>query len=195
MPKTFWVFILIFWLNTAVATVVELNIPGNWSALAPILTARVTQKHPKMKLTLNEANQFSNFLQQSLSHNIPLLRGLQWQLPKTTVELLRAVSERGVAFSEAEKMAGYLLQLLQQQQFQNPKAFDENTSHIIGREWHEIDYSGEGMTWQKQRLKYLPYGVQDFKSLVCLENFFVVESKLPYFKKIYQPRVTKKRSI
>ena len=36
---------------------------------------------------------------------------------------------------------------------------------IIGREWHEIDYSGESMTWQKQKIKYAPYGISNFKTL------------------------------
>ena len=40
-----------------------------------------------------------------------------------------------------------------------------NTSHIIGRNWWEINYSGENMTWQGQKTKYAPYGITDFKSV------------------------------
>ena len=53
----------------------------------------------------------------------------------------------------------YLQELIEYYNFQNVAAFDENTSHIIGRQWHEIDYSGEGMTWQGQKAKYARYGV------------------------------------
>jgi hypothetical protein len=58
----------------------------------------------------------------------------------------------------------------------------------MGRQWHEIDYSGEGMTWEKQKAFYAPYGIDHFKSLACLEEFFKVESQLPYFRKIYKPK-------
>ena len=84
-------------------------------------------------------------------------------------------------------MADYLRKLVKEFQFQNVGAFDENTSHIIGRDWHEIDYSNEGMTWQKQKAHYAPYGIKNFKSQEYLVNFFSVDSKLPYFKKTYKP--------
>ena len=85
-------------------------------------------------------------------------------------------------------MAAYLTLIFQKFDFQNPKPFDENTSHIIGREWCEIDYSGENMTWEKQQQKYSPYGIQNFKSAEMLEKFFPIEATLPYFRKIYNPR-------
>jgi len=44
------------------------------------------------------------------------------------------------------------------------------------------------MTWQSQKKKYAPYGITNFKSLDNLEKFFPIESKLPYFARIYQPR-------
>lgn len=109
-------------------------------------------------------------------------------LPKTTLELLMAVQSRMLPLSEAEKMAGYLEEIVGKFNFKNPRAFDENTSHIIGREWHEIDYAGENMTWQKQKLKYQVYNIDNFKTLENLTKFFPVESKLPYFKKIYRPQ-------
>ena len=95
---------------------------------------------------------------------------------------------RNLEISEAEKIANYLCKLVHKFKFENVGAFDENTSHIIGKEWQEIDYSGEGMTWRKQRQQYLPYGIKDFKSLKSIERFFPVESKLPYFNKIYRPQ-------
>jgi hypothetical protein len=107
---------------------------------------------------------------------------------ETPSEVLMAVSKRGLDLKEAEKMAEYLVAVVNAFRFSNAAAFDENTSHIIGREWSEIDYSGESMTWQKQQAKYRPYGIENFKSLECLKKFIPVESRLPYFKKIYRPR-------
>ncbi len=112
---------------------------------------------------------------------------LQFIMPKTSTELLMATYKRGLNKSEAEKMAKYLIKLVDFYKFKNLPAFDNNTSHLIGREWYEIDYSGENMTWKKQKEKYAPYGISNFKSLVCLQKFFPVESKLPYFNKVYQP--------
>ena len=90
----------------------------------------------------------------------------------------------------AEEMAQYLYEPTGLFQFEKLFAFDENTSHIIGRDWQEIDYSGEGMTWQKQQAVYQPYGIVNFKSVIYLKKFFPVESKLPYFKKTYRPKNT-----
>jgi hypothetical protein len=147
----------------------------------------VNQREKKMKLQPADAEQFKAFLA-NLQEPTPKLKSLQTILPKTTVELLMAVSKRGVSLNEAEKMAEYLKEVVDEFQFTYPEAFDENTSHIIGREWSEIDYSGEGMTWQKQKAKYRPYGIQDFKTLGHLKKFIPVESKLSYFDKTYKPK-------
>jgi hypothetical protein len=156
-----------------------------WTELEPILRARVQQSSPKMKLKPAEAEELRVFLTEQLYAITPHLTRLKLTLPKTTLELLMAVNRRGLEITEAEKMAEYLQSVLQEFQFSNPGAFDENTSHIIGREWSEIDYSGEGMTWQKQKAKYKPYGIDHFKSVECLKKFIPVESRLPYFKKAY----------
>ena len=116
------------------------------------------------------------------------LKGLEKEAPKTTVALLDSIHSCNLPREEAEKMAVYLLEIIQFFQFENIAAFDRNTSHIIGREWREIDYTGEGMTWQSQQKKYQPYGVFNFKSSKCLQAFFPIESKLPYFIKIYKPK-------
>lgn len=165
----------------------DLAIPAAWDPLKPILMSRVSQNNLKMKLKPELVEGFSVFLKK-LKSPAPQLMLLQNVLPKTTVELLMSVYSRKVRLEEAEKMAAYLQALVNNFQFQNPKAFDENTSHIIGRDWNEIDYSGEGMTWQKQKAFYQPYGIINFKSLEYLKKFFLVESKLPYFKKIYRPK-------
>jgi hypothetical protein len=180
-----WVLILLMAVYTSLVQA-KFEVPQGWAALKPVLVSRVNQHSPKMKLTEQEAESFSGFLTQ-LKDPTPDLHVLQKTLPKTTLELLRSVSERGVKLDEAEKMAAYLQSLIDKFKFQNMAVFDENTSHLIGRDWSEIDYSGEGMTWEKQRSIYLPHGVSDFKSADCLKKFFDVESKLPYFRKVYRP--------
>jgi hypothetical protein len=86
----------------------------------------------KMKLTAGQSNEFIHFLN-DLKDQMPILESLQSELPKTTLELLRSIHERGVSVQEAESMASYLQKLLSKFQFQNQSPFDENTSHIIGR--------------------------------------------------------------
>lgn len=165
----------------------ECPLPTPWQRLCPILNSRILQKNPKMKLKEAQVTNLAKHLS-STHPQLPYLECLQTVLPKTTIELLFAIKDRGVSQEEAEKMAKYLEEITLAFQFQNVKAFDENTSHIIGRAWHEIDYSGEGMTWQKQKRFYAPYGIHHFKSLDCLQKFFPVESRLPYFLKIYKPK-------
>ena len=164
-----------------------IHLPDQWSGLSKVLDSRLHQSKPKMKLDQSDITSLTQFLDH-LTISTPNLMQLQKLLPKTTIELLRSVADRGVEMDEVEKMAAYLEKIVVGFGFENTVAFDENTSHIIGREWSEIDYTGEGMTWEGQRGKYLPYGIVSFRSLDCLEKFFVVESKLPYFRRIYRPR-------
>lgn len=163
------------------------SLTPTWEAFKPILIHRLTQKSPKMRLNIEQVDSFVNFLNH-LEMSTYNLNQLQKTMPKTSLELLMAVQDRYLPLSEAEKMASFLERFSYSRNFQNISAFDENTSHIIGREWHEIDYSGENMTWRKQKLKYQPYGILDFKSLATLKKFFVVESTLPYFNKTYHPQ-------
>jgi hypothetical protein len=166
----------------------DIDLPNEWSELTPLLKARVSQQRAKMKISKKRALSFNEFLESLDKEKTKQLLKLKNELPKTTLELLMAVHERGLSLKEANRMAEYLSSLVNKFSFQTPKPFDENTSHIIGREWHEIDYSGENLTWQKQKAHYLPYGIKDFKSKENLEKFFRVESKLPYFRKIYRPK-------
>ena len=139
-----------------------------------------------MKLQESEAKSLEHYINQT-HFNFFYLSKLQFLMPKTTTELFMATYKRNLNKSEAEKMAHYLITEFKYYKFKNAPAFDNNTSHIIGREWYEIDYAGEGMTWKKQKEKYAPYGISNFKTLNCLKKFFPVESKLPYFNKTYQP--------
>lgn len=158
------------------------KLPKTWTPLSPVLVARMEQSTLKMKLSEDDVNGIITYLN-NMQAPTPELVKLQAKLPKTALELLRAAQSRGVDLSEAENMATYLYGLVDKFQFKHINKFDENTSHIIGREWQEIDYSGENMTWEKQQLKYQPYGIVNFKSRAQLERFFPIESKLSYLLK------------
>jgi len=84
-------------------------------------------------------------------------------------------------------MAAYLFRLRESLQMENSAAFDENCSHVVGREWQDIDYRDEHLTWENQKRIYVPKGVLHFKDVTNLEHFFRVESRVPYFKKVYRP--------
>lgn len=158
---------------------------GDWSVVETIMAKRQTQTTSKMKLTPDSVQAMQSFLKSIPQGELTALKELQQTMPKTTLELLFAIQSRGMSKQEAQNMAEYLQGVPQVYHINNVPAFDENTSHIIGREWHEIDYSGEGMTWQKQQAKYAPYGITDFKTVANLKKFFPVESRLPYFRAIY----------
>ena len=162
----------------------ECRLPESWKSVCNILEQRVNQTSSKMALKESEAVALEQFL---ATKNFVNIAGLQSLLPKTSIELLMALRFRAVPSNEAESIALYLKDIVASCQFENIKGFDNNTSHIIGREWHEIDYSGEEMTWKKQQAWYTPYGIANFKTLENLKKFFPVESKLPHFKKIYKP--------
>jgi hypothetical protein len=153
---------------------------------ADILERRVAQEKPKMRLSAEEGKRAAIYLLSGLQ--LPNLRKLAALMPKTAIELARSMHERGVAKADAEAMAAYLFELRESLKMENPLPFDENNSHCIGREWHEIDYSGEGMSWQDQKRFYAARGVADFKKPEHLVRFFELESKMPYFKKLYRPR-------
>jgi len=169
----------------------DCNLPKGWQKLCHILDSRVEQTAKKMKLQESNAKSLEQFLN-STNYNFIYLPILQNFLPKTALELLIAINERGLDKKEADLMAKYLQEFIEYYNFQNVAAFDNNTSHIIGRQWYEIDYSGEGMTWRGQKAKYARYGITDFKSVECLKKFFKVESRLPYFTKIYKPQILEK---
>jgi hypothetical protein len=121
----------------------ECHLPKSYKSLYAILEQRINQTTPKMKLTEAAVVTLEQFLN---TKTFIKIHQMQHFLPKTTLELLMAIRFGNLSSDEAESIAHYLNTLVESCQFQNIKAFDNNTSHIIGREWHEIDYSGEGMT-------------------------------------------------
>ena len=139
-----------------------------------------------MKLAPDEGLRAAGYLADDLPA-MPNARELAAVMPKTALELVRSVRERGVERAEAERMAAYLVALRAALKPGNPAAFDENCSHVVGREWHEIDYRGEGMTWENQKRVYARYGVTSFRDAGNLQRFFRVEADAPYFRKLYRP--------
>ncbi len=116
----------------------------DWSSLCKILQNRVKQTKQKMKLSESTAYGFEKFLLKS-KEDFQHIKSLQNILPKTSLELLMGIRFRKVDAIEAEKIAQYIKEIATGFNFENPGAFDENTSHIIGRYWNEIDYTGEGI--------------------------------------------------
>jgi hypothetical protein len=139
-----------------------------------------------MKLTPDEGLNAARYVLMDIQ-SMPGCYALSKKMPKTSIEIMRAVNERNVSRTEAEAISAYLLRLHDSMRMKNPRPFDENTSHVIGREWHEIDYTGEGMSWQSQKKFYTRYGITDLKTVENVRKLFQVESKLPYFSRIYKP--------
>jgi hypothetical protein len=157
---------------------------AGFTPLAEIVALRVAQTRRKMKLSEDEARAVCEALLAELP-NMPEARRMTALMPKASIELVRSVRERGVSRDEAERMATFLLDTRAALQMDNTAAFDENCSHVVGREWSEIDYRDEGMHWEKQRSIYVPKGVLHFKDVANLRQFFRVESQAPYFQKVY----------
>jgi hypothetical protein len=109
-------------------------------------------------------------------------------LPRCTVELVRAVSERGVPMAEAERIAEFHLTYTKAAGLSKLHLFDEAHSHIIGRDWPEIDYSGEGTTWQQRKASWAKVGVEDFKTARSICRYFRAESTMGYHKKLFTPK-------
>ena len=168
-------------LDTALA---ELRTRG-YADAADVIAKRVAQHKPKMKLTAEQALAAATAL---LEHDREALRALHAVMPRSTVELARAVRERGVAIDEAEVIARYLVRVVGVLAFERRATFDDNHSHVIGRDWPDIDYTDEGMTWQSQRDDWAPKGVTSFKRATFIHAYFVGAERLPHWKRVYRPR-------
>ncbi len=108
-------------------------------------------------------------------------------MPRTTVELIRSIHERDVERNDAEEIADYLVELVRTMRFGNLGGVDVSHSHVIGRDWEQIDYSGEPMTWQGQKAAWSPLGVKNFKHVEYLRTYFRHSAKMKFFKRIYRP--------
>lgn len=153
---------------------------------AVVIESRVAQTKRKMKLEANEGLRVARYVAEDFP-TMPETVSLSRSMPKTAVELVRSVHERGVSPDEAEKMARYMARLSESLKPKNHAALDENTSHVIGRDWEDIDYRDENLDGAQQKRIYTAKGVAHFKDAATLEHFFRIESKVPYFAKVYQP--------
>jgi hypothetical protein len=153
---------------------------------AAAIERRIAQRSPKLKLS-PEAGLAAAIAVLAVAE-LPAFRALHDVMPRSTVELARAVAERGVPRAEAERIAEYLVGFCAALDFERLAVFDENHSHVTGREWHEIDYTGEGTTWQRQQAYWEPRGVISFERREYIHAYFVGAEPLPHWKKVYRPR-------
>lgn len=160
---------------------------GGFDGAADALEERVEQKSKKMKIDEERAVEIAGHVLSNLQ-GMPKASELERTMPRSVVELVVAVEGRGVSQEEAEKIADFLLRFTGAMRFQNPNQFDSNLSHVIGRDWSQIDYSGEGTTWQQREKQWAKYGVVSFKKAEYLENYLKHEKELGYFSKIYKPQ-------
>lgn len=156
------------------------------AAAADVIAARVAQQKPKMRLDPRQAFAAARALL-DVADREPI-RALHGVMPRSTVELARAVRERGVTTDEADAIARYLVGVTAKLELERPSVFDDNHSHVTGRDWHEIDYSGEGMTWEKQRDFWAPRGVVSFKRAAYIHAYFVGAEPMEHWKRVYKPR-------
>ncbi|HEU5056607.1 MAG TPA: hypothetical protein VFU21_08770 [Kofleriaceae bacterium] len=153
---------------------------------ADVIARRVAQRRPKMRLTAEEGRAAAAALL-ALADREPW-RALHAVMPRSTVELARAVAERGLPAADAEEIARYLVRVVAACRFERLATFDDNHSHVTGRDWHEIDYSGEGMTWQGQKAYWQPRGVESFRKAEFIRAYFTAAERMEHWKRVYRPR-------
>nr|MBA2539237.1 hypothetical protein [Deltaproteobacteria bacterium] len=154
--------------------------------VADVIAKRVAQPVPKMKLGTAEGLIVATMV--LVLARRPAVRALSAVMPRSVVELARAVGERGVSADEADAIARYLATVVDKLAFERLDVFDENHSHVTGREWQDIDYTGEAMTWESQRADWTPKGVTSFKRAAFIHAYFVGAEALPHWKRVYRPR-------
>jgi hypothetical protein len=159
----------------------------SYSALNDIIARRVAQSKTKMKLTPDEGRLAEGYLRSDLPL-MPTASALAGRMPKTTIEIIRAMHERNVTREDAEGMASYLLRMLDSMRLSKLETFDDCCSHVLGRQWNQIDYSGEKIDWQSQQRHYASRGVPDLLTAEHVRKYFAVESGMPYFRRIFNPQ-------
>jgi hypothetical protein len=147
----------------------------------------MSKEGPKMRLSPEKGRLAQEYAALELPRS-PQLAALASRMPKTAIELCRAVHERGVARADADGIAGYLALLLDSMRIGNTGKFDECCSHVMGRRWGEIDYSGEGIDWRRQERFYSSKGAPDLLTPEHVRAYFAVESGMPYFRKAFRPQ-------
>lgn len=152
-----------------------------------IIAERAAQAEPKMRLTEAQAAAAASHVRRHLDRSAALRR-LHGVMPHSTVELARAIEERGVVAAEADRIADYLVHLVGVLDFAKLRRFDINHSHVTGRQWHEIDYTGERMTWQGQKEYWSVRGVLSFERAEYVHAYMKQAYRMPHFARVYAPR-------
>jgi hypothetical protein len=163
----------------------ELRAQG-FDAAAEVIARRVAQRQAKMRLSLERGRAAAVALLAVADREE--MRALHAVMPRSTVELARAVRERALTIEAAARIARYLVRVVGALGFERLAVFDENHSHVTGRAWHEIDYSGERMTWKAQRDYWSPRGVASFATAESIHAYFVGAERLPHWQRVYRPR-------
>ncbi|MEM9490224.1 MAG: hypothetical protein AAGC55_13845 [Myxococcota bacterium] len=156
------------------------------AGVAVVIRGRVAQRAAKMKLSAEQGRDAAGYV---LAARIAVARlgEMAEIMPHSTVELARAVAERGVSDAAAAEIVAFHLAFTRAMRFGKLRNFDVNHSHVVGRDWRDIDYSGEGMTWQGQKAYWEPKGVADFKSAAHIYAYFRQAYHLPHFSRVYRP--------
>ena len=152
---------------------------------ADAIARRGAQTKPKFKLTRAEGLACARYL---LEVDSAAIRALHEVMPRSTVELVRATHERGVPAAEADRIAAFLVGYVAEKNFSRLDNFDRNHAHVTGRSFPEIDYSGEGMTWRKQKAYWSGRGVPDFKTAAHIRAYMRQAESMPHFERVYRPR-------
>ncbi len=160
---------------------------AGYGPLAEVIGRRVAQESPKMKLTPQQGLDAACYALSDLG-SMPHARALSSLMPKTTIELLRGVHERNVTREDAEGMADYLGRMLDSMRLSKIETFDECCSHVLGRRWSQIDYSGERLDPVRQDRHYTSRGVPDLLTAEHVRRYFEVESEMPYFRRLFRPQ-------
>ncbi len=153
---------------------------------AEVIARRVAQTRAKMRLSPEEGRAAAAALVAVADREA--WRALHALMPRSTVELARAVAERGVPAADADEIARYLVRVVDALRFERLATFDDNHSHVTGRDWQEIDYSGEGMTWQGQKAYWVPRGVASFRKAEHIRAYFTAAERMEHWKRVYRPR-------
>ncbi|MFH0884914.1 MAG: hypothetical protein V1861_04350 [Candidatus Micrarchaeota archaeon] len=172
-------------LDTALSRLRE----SGYGPAADVLLARVNQEQQKMKLTPDEAVAIAGYLQEDLGR-MPNCARLLETMPRATVEIVRASRERDVSMEDAEDIARYLSNFLAMMDLGNARRFDESVSHVIGRTYEQIDWSGENTSAEEQRRDWSRYGVPDFKTAEHYHNYLRHAVTMRWFARAFQPHGT-----
>ncbi|MBU0532273.1 hypothetical protein KKB44_02145 [Candidatus Micrarchaeota archaeon] len=161
---------------------------------ADVLEYRVAGKERNMDISQKRAVLISTDILEFLP-SMEKAQKLLEIMPHSTVELIVSITERGVSVQEAEGIAEFHLAFTKHMQFRKLDQFDRNHSHVIGRDWPEINYTGDGTTWQQRKQDWNKHGVENFQTAANICRYMRAASKKNYFKKAHKPKKSWSKSL